>query len=398
MEAASSETGQVFGAIVDRVSANSIARQVVASGQDSEAVAREIVEGLAAPDLRLAFVFADWRYDPHVIARITQQGLAPAITVGGTTTGAIANAAPREHAVVGLGLYGDWLHVGVGVATDLRKAALTRSRDAVQRAAVSMGRSASGLDPTRHIAVTILDSGSQQEEAFCIGSAAAAPQIRFVGGCVATEVRDAARKPYVWLGGEVLSEAGLVLLLESELPFYAVSSAHLMPTDTKTVVTAAAGRVIETLDGRPALTRLRELTAAAGDEITMPRPSSHSFARYVDGVPYVRSITHFEDERVHLASAVETGHVLRLMRAGDLIGQTSKDLALAAERVGGTMGALLAFSCVGRHWEATAKNLDRELAGAYAQYGAVGAQSFGEQSGMLLVNHTLTALAIGSRK
>jgi len=371
---------------------------VVATGADTEAVAREIVEGLRAPDLRIAFVFADWQLDPQVFAQTTQRGLAPAVTLGGTTTGVIASSAPRDGiAAVGLGLYGDWVHAGVGVAADLPKSALTRSRDAVQRAAVSMGRSASGLDPSRHVAISLVDGRCGQEEAFCIGSAAAAPQIRFVGGCSSTEVASK-RKPYIWLGGEVMTDAGIVVILESELPFHAVTSSHLVSTETKTVVTAASGRVIEELDGRPALTRLREITAYLGDEITMPRPSSHSFARYVDGVPYVRSITHFEGESIHLASAVEAGHVLRVMRPGDLIGQTTKDLALAAEKVGGAMSALLAFSCAGRHWEAHMKNLDRELAGAYAQYGAVGYQSFGEQSGMLLVNHTLTGLAIGTRK
>ena len=312
--------------------------------------------------------------------------------------GVIASSAPRDGiSAVGIGLYGDWVHVGVGVASDLPKSALTRSRDAVQRAAISMGRSPNGLDPSRHVAITLVEGRCGQEEAFCIGSAAAAPQIRFVGGCTSTEV-ESRRKPYLWLGGEVMTDAGIVVILESELPFHAVNSAHLVATQTKTVVTEAAGRVITELDGRPALTRLREITAYLGDEITMPRPSSHSFARYVDGVPYVRSITHFEGEAIHLASAVETGHVLRVMRPGDLIGTTTRDLATAAERVGGSMAALLAFSCVGRHWEATAKNLDRELAGAYAHYAAVGYQSFGEQSGMLLVNHTLTGLAIGSRR
>jgi hypothetical protein len=373
-----------------------IARQAVATGTNSEQVAREIVDQLRAPDLRIAFVFADWRHDAATFARVTQHGLKPAIALGGTSVGVIANAAPFEGtSAVGLGLYGDWIHAGVGVATDLAKSALTRSRDAVQRAAVSMGRSANGLDPARNIAITLVEGRCGQEEAFCIGSAAAAPQIKFIGGCASTEVQGD-RKPYVWLGGEVMTDAGLVILLESQLPFHAINSAHLVPTEAKAVVTAASGRVISELDGQPALRRLREITAWLGNEITMPRPSTHAFARYVDGVPYVRSITHFEGENIHLACGVEVGHVLRIMRPGDMIGQTTKDLTIAAEKVGGSIGALLVFSCLGRHWEASARNLERELAGAYAHYGAVGCQSFGEQSGMLLVNHTLTGLAIGS--
>jgi hypothetical protein len=82
------------------------------------------------------------------------------------------------------------------------------------------------------------------------------------------------------------------------------------------------------------------------------------------------------------------------MRPGDLIAQTRNDLAATAERVG-QISALLAFSCIGRHWEAAARGIEKPLAQAYAAYPTIGFQSFGEQTGMLLVNHTLTGLAIG---
>ncbi|HEY5920273.1 MAG TPA: FIST C-terminal domain-containing protein, partial [Kofleriaceae bacterium] len=154
------------------------------------------------------------------------------------------------------------------------------------------------------------------------------------------------------------------------------------------------GRTIDELDGRPAADRLRELVGQIGDE---SRPSEYSFARFIDGMPYVRSMTHIEGTQIHLACAVEVGHVLRLMRPGDLIGQTSRDLAAVRARLGGDLAALFAFSCIGRHWDAAARGLERQLAETYAAYPTIGFQSFGEQTGMLLVNHTLTGLAIGAR-
>ena len=378
-----------------------IARHVFAAGTNATSVASEIVDGLRAPDLRCAFVFADWWIDPIAFARVLQRGLAPAPVIGGTTVGVIApDAIPCSSAAVGaaagLGLYGDWLRVGIGVGVDLPKAALTRSRDAVYAAAAELGTASDRLDRSRHFCVTISDGRCGHEEAFCIGSAAAAPQIRFVGGCVATDVQST-RKPYAWLNGDVMIDAGIVVMLESELPCHAVTSSHLVATDVTTVVTAASGRDIVELDGYPAATRLTKLVAHLG-ELDRSWSSQYSFARYVDGAPYVRSITHLEGEHVHLASAVDVGHVLRIMRPGDLIGQTQRDLAAAADKVGGTMSAMLAFSCIGRHWEAAARGLDRELATTYAAYPTVGFQSYGEQSGMLLVNHTLTGLAIGARR
>jgi hypothetical protein len=376
----------------------SIARQVVAEGQAAEAVAGAIVEQLRAPDLRFAFVFSDWRLDPATMAHVTRRGLAPAATVGATTIGVIARGAspgPGPQAV-GLGFYGDWIRVGIGVAQDLPNSALSRSRDALHHAASALGTTAAALDSSHHVGITLVDGQSGHEEAFCIGSAAAAPQIRMVGGAAATLIASD-RKGYVWMNGEVLSAAGIALVLESQLPFCAVTSSHVIPTELKTVVTAATGRAIIELDGRPAAERLRELVAPLG--LGVDNLASHySFARYIDGMPYVRSISHVAGERLMLASAVDIGHVLRVMRPGDLIGTTTRDLATAAERVGGTMSAFLAFSCLGRHREAAASNLERELAAAYAAHPSIGFQTYGEQSNMLLVNHTLTGLAIGDSR
>ena len=376
----------------------SIARQVVAEGSAAEKVAEAIVDQLRAPDLRFAFVFSDWRLDPGTMAQVMRRGLSPAATVGATTIGVIArdaNPGPAPQAV-GLGFYGDWIRVGIGVAQDLPKSALSRSRDAVHHAASALGTTAANLDPAQHVGITLVDGQSGHEEAFCIGSAAAAPQIQVVGGTAATLVASD-RKSYVWVNGEVLTSAGIALVLESQVPVHAVTSSHVLPTELKTVVTAADGRAIIELDGRPAASRLRELVTPLGASVEN-LASLYSFARYIDGKPYVRSIAHVSGERLVLASAVDTGHVLRVMRPGDLIGTTARDLAAAAERVGGSMSAFLAFSCMGRHNEAAARNLDRELAATYAAHPTIGFQTFGEQSNMLLVNHTLTGLAIGASR
>ena len=369
-----------------------IARSVFARGSEPAKVAGELVDVLAAPDLVLALVFADWRLDPATLARELQRGLGKAPVVGGTSVGVIsAGEAPIAAAA---GFYGDWLRVGIGVAPELSKSALPRSRDAVHRAAAALGAGPEALDPQRHVALTLVDGKSGHEEAFCIGSAAAAPQIRFVGGAASTE-HDSTRRSYVWTRGEAIADAGVVLVLESALPFEVVHSMHLVATDARTVVTAASGREIHELDGRPAAEQLHRLVAELGGTLDDARPTEYSFARYVDGVPYIRSLTQIEGTRIHLASAVETGHVLRLMQPGDLIGQTRRDLAAAAEQVGGRMSALLAFSCLARHWEAAARGLEGALAAAYAEYPTTGFQSYGEQTGMLLVNHTLTGLALG---
>jgi hypothetical protein len=376
--------------------AEPLARQALVTGDDPAKLASALVDQLASPALRIAFVFADRRLDPAAFAGMGRALSAP--VVGATTVGVLGAGAPAGDvpAAVGLGLYGSWVRAGIGVAPELSQAALTRSHEAVVQAATALGTTADALDPGRHVAITLLDGQCSAQEAFCIGSAACAPKIRFVGGGASSELDDEL-PARVWAGGEVLSDAGVVVVLDSELPFHAVSSCHLVPTELKTVVTSATGRVIDELDGWPAATRLRQLLEQLGEQLAEPRPT-HAFARYIDGAPYVRSLHRVSGTRLVLATAVEPGHVLRVMRPGDLIETTKRAFGTAAERVGGTMEAFLAFSCMGRHSEAVSRGLEHELATVYAAYPTVGAQTLCEQSSVLLVNHTLTGLAIGARR
>lgn len=371
-----------------------IARTVTAGGFEAWDVARDLLAGLDGDQLRLVVVFADWRIDSAALAKALQEKL-PAPVVGCTTIGVIGRGDQPQPTAAAIGFYGNWLRVGVGVAIELPKSALARSRDAVHQAAAALGTTVEALDPTRHVAITLVDGTSGCEEAFCIASAATAPQIRMVGGCAATEL-GSPRRAYVWMNGEALADAGIVVLLQTTLPFEAVTSQHMIATDVKTVVTAATGRTLDELDGRPAAVRLRELVAQLGGTLDETKPSEYSFARFVDGVPYLRSMTRIEGTHIHLACGVATGHVLRLMKPGDLIQKTQQDLANVSERIGGQIGAMLAFSCIGRHWEAAARGIESSLADAYARYPTIGFQSYGEQTGMLLVNHTLTGLAIGA--
>jgi len=377
----------------DRYSCRVIARNVTAQGDDATLVAKQLGEKLVARDLVVVVVFADWQVDAAQLASDLQRILAAPV-VGCTAIGVIGE--PGE--TVALGLYGDDLRVGIGIATELSKHTLARSRDGVERAATMLGLRTEQLDPVRHVAFTLVEGSAQIEEAFCIGSATAAPQLRMVGGVASTGLDPNSQallgKPVVFARGEALSDAAVTVVLELSRPYEVITSSHLVPTELKTVVTAASGRAITELDGIPARHRFEQLLDKLGGTIDGNKPITYTFARIVDGVAYVRSIRLIEDQQIMLASAVDAGHVLRVMRTGNLVEKTELDLASTAKRIGG-ISALLAFSCMFRDWEAAKLGIRPALATVYGAYPTTGFQSFGEQTGMLFVNHTLTALAIG---
>ncbi len=154
-------------------------------------------------------------------------------------------------------------------------------------------RSRSSTDRCRH------------EEPFCIGSAAAAPQIRFVGGGASTALDARGANPLgrtaVFANGEALSDAGIAVVLETSRRFEVITSNHLVATGIKTVVTAGAGRRIDELDGVPARAAPRRAPRPdRASSSTRPPATSYTFARFIDGTAYVRTIHSIEADRIEV--------------------------------------------------------------------------------------------------
>lgn len=381
-------------------------RQAYASGADTAAVAAALAEELAGSEAALVLVFADHRLRLGPIGAALERATgAPCVVCA--TTGVISAFDPSLRAAAGavvpgpaaappqavaLALSKRWARVGIGIARDLGHNAVAAARGATHQAAEALGLAPAVLEPERHVAITLFDGRSGHEESFCVGSAGAAPQVKFVGGVAWAEPGVA----NLAVGEVELFGAGVVLILESARPFRTVTSVHVEPSATRCVVTASHGRRILELDGFPAVSRYRKLLAELGApelgfDALVPR---YPMAMYMRSTPYIRSIRAAQGEVLELTSAISSGQVLRVMRAGDLVGSTIKDLAAAADALDG-IDLLLAFSCVSRRRDAITRNLQSSLAAAYASYPVAGFDSHGEQAGMVLVNHTLSALAIG---
>jgi hypothetical protein len=373
-------------------------RRVTVAGTDPGAVAADVARALGTPAPSLVIAFASWHLDPEGIARALADAFGETPVFGCTSTGEIGEGGYHEGTVTALALSSPRLRVGLGLAGELSRQALRSSRGAVVDAAAALGIDPAALDPKRHVAITLVDGRCGVEESFCLGSASSAPQIRFIGGS-ASDGFGADSRARVFFGGAAYADAGIVAILEPDVPFAVIESEHMIGTELRTVVTAAdhRRRIVHELDGFPAARRYQALIIASGgtERLDDVVASSYPFAAYVGGRPYVRSVAKIDGDALQFACAIEVGTVLRLMRPGDLVGTTEHALAHAAAEVGGRPSAVLAFSCLGRHREATARGLDAPLAALYARAPLIGFHSFGEQAGSLLVNHTLTGLVLG---
>lgn len=346
----------------------------------------------------LVLVFVDAALDPEQVAPALARALAPATVVGCTSSGEIAGPVTTGTAV-GVALGPPDFRFGVALAAGLSSGPLRAGRDAVIRAIAQLGLVADELDDRRHVVLTLHDGHANSAEAFCLGTAASAPRVGFVGG-VASHQLDAPIRPAVFVDGQAHHDAGVVVVLDSNLPFEVISCEHMVPTPLRVVVTGgdASGRLIHELDGYPAAERWRGLVASLGARppITSATAARFPFATYIGERPYVRSIVDVGPVVLRVAAAVDEGAVLRIMQAGDLVASTRAALDGVRERLG-PLAAVIAFSCIARHTEADDRGARAALDQLYAALPMCGFHSFGEQVGPLLVNHTLAALVLAQR-
>jgi len=341
--------------------------------------------------------FASPHVDGDALASAMHGSFGGVPLVGCTTAGEIGCSGFAEGSVVAMSLSSEELRVGVGLAKSIMSSPLSAGQKAASQAATALGLDASALKSDRHVALTLIDGRAQVEESFVAGVAATIPQLEIVGGS-ASDIISGPPRTRIFVDGEAHESAGLVVLFESDIPFATVVTQHLIPTDKSVVVTASEpdSRLVLELDGRPAIEVYGELVGRG--DIDNQVAGISPFILQMGGQNYVRSVMAVEGNALRFACAVETGVVLRFVERDDLLATTEAALDEAREKVGGEIVGLIVFNCLGRYLEAEVNGLTGALGTLLARYPIIGFNTFGEQTGALHVNHTLTALAFGSSR
>lgn len=370
-----------------------VVRRGFSTAQDEGGVARELAEAIADPSAALVLVFASPAYDASRLAAELAGAMAPTPVVGCTTAGEIGPTGFVSGSAVAMSLAAPSLRVGIGCVSPLASG-FRSGGAAVRQALAELGREPGELDLERCAGISIIDGRSGQEEVFIAGAASAVPGLRLVGGSASDDLRaDPAAR--IFHGGEARESCGLLVVFETDVPMMAFKSEHMVPDDRRVVVTGVEGRLIHELDGKSALAVYRDILGVSDGEISTELAGRYPFAQYVGGQPYVRSVMGVEGTSLRLACAVDKGVVLRPMRPGDLVAKTAADLRAADEKLGG-LGAMVAFSCLGRYFESEAAGSTGALGQVLTAYPVVGFNTFGEQFNALHMNHTLTALAFAA--
>lgn len=362
---------------------------------DEYQAAAEIETTIRQPDAKLVLFFASSYYDPEKINGAMGTRFGDLLLVGCTTAGEITPGGFKQRSITALSLASDKIDVAPALIREITEFSHPAGQKAVGDACRQLGVRADDLTGEDYFGLTLIDGLRAKEEVIMPSLSFSAPQIKIVGGSAADDNR--LNETHIFAQGETLTNAALFLLFKSQMPFEIIKTEHLLPTEKKVVITKAypeSRRVIE-INGKPAKAEYAHLLGVGEADLNMRLVAQHPFAYYVGDEPFIRSVSGLADDGLRFACAIEEGVVLTLMEPGDMIEDTGRAIRDTEERLGGRIGCLFIFNCLGRYLEAEAKGITAQLFAEYSVAPLIGFNTYGEQYCSLHINHTFTGLALG---
>lgn len=251
------------------------------------------------------------------------------------------------------------------------------------------------IDGSRVFAICLIDGLSNSEEAVTSAIHWQLDDIPLIGGSAGDELNF--RKTSLISGGEACSDAAIVILCATDIPFHVFKTDNFVPTDTKLVVTKSDPdhRVVYELNAGNAAEEYAASVGLLPGDLTPFSFASYPTIVRVGGEHFCRSIQKKNvDGSLSYFCAIDDGVVLSIARPVDMVESTHRALREVDEKLGGT-DVVLGFDCVLRRLDAINRQAVRGMSKLYAENHVVGFGTYGEQYQSMHLNQTFTGIAFG---
>lgn len=359
--------------------------------------AAEIAGELPADGLAMVLVFLSPYYDPERFVAEMAVHFGDTPVYGCTTAGELAPDGWEENSVVALafsasdfsvvarpifGLASFGVAEGRTIGSELRQELLRRDAEAEGR---------------RSFGLVLIDGMCRREEAVMSAIYASLDDIPIVGGSAGDGLRF--ERTWVFFGGRAYTDAAVLILVSTPLPFRPFKCDNFEPTSTKMVVTEADidQRLVKELNAEPAAEEYSRAVGISDTKLDAFSFASHPVLVRVGGAYYARSIQQVKpDGSLCFFCAIDEGMVLTAAKSRNPISATREVLSQLRDEIG-EVSIYLGFECIFRRLDAEQHQFAREMSELYRENRVIGFHTYGEQYGSMHVNQTLTGVAIGRR-
>jgi hypothetical protein len=359
--------------------------------------AADIARQLPSEGLAMVLVFLSPYYDPHEFVAEIASVLGSVPVFGCTTAGELSPDGWGDNSVVALGFAAADFSIVARPLPDLGNFRVEDGRRICTELRHESARCSPDAEGQNCFGLLLIDGLCRREEAVMSAIYASLDNIPVVGGSAGDGLRF--EKTWVFYDGQAHSDAAILILLKTALPFRLFKCDNFEPTTTKMVVTEAdvERRVVKEINAEPAAEEYSRAVGIMDTKLDAFSFASHPVLVRVGGAYYARSIQQMNpDGSLSFFCAIDEGMVLTAAQPRNPIGAMHDLFAETRDEIG-DVSIYIGFECVLRRLDAEQHQFARDMSELYRNNNVVGFHTYGEQYRSMHVNQTLTGVAIGKR-
>jgi len=297
----------------------------------AEQAVADLAGQLPSDELALILLFVSPSYDPHqFIAEISRQFDGVPVC-GCTTAGELAPDGWDENSVVALAFSRADFSAVVRPILNLDSFRVEDGRRIGAELRQELLRVSSQVESGSPFGLVLIDGLCRREEAVMSAIYASLDDIPIVGGSAGDGMRF--ERTWVFLDGKAYTNAALLILLSTSLPFRVFKCDNFEPRPQKMVVTEAdiENRTVMELNAEPAAQEYSRVVGIMDAKLDPFSFASHPVLVRVGGSYYARSIQRVEpDGSLHFFCAIDEGMVLTAATSRSL-GIRNSPLAVSSD-------------------------------------------------------------------
>ncbi|MCD4707541.1 MAG: FIST C-terminal domain-containing protein [Candidatus Sabulitectum sp.] len=253
-----------------------------------------------------------------------------------------------------------------------------------------------GFDPEKMFGFLLIDGLSIMEETVTAALYSALRGVSIIGGSAGDSLKF--KETSVFANGRFVTNAAVLTIVETLLPFKTFKLQHFVPSDKEMVITEADSfkRIVYEIDGGPAAEEYAEIIGLKAEELTSQIFAMYPVMLQIGDDWYVRSIEKVNDDgSLTFFCAIDNGLPLTVAEGVGLV-ETLKEKVEEIQREFPSIELTLGYDCILRRLEINEKNKSKEVEAELNKINFIGFSTFGEQFNSIHVNQTLTGVVFGS--
>lgn len=367
----------------------------VSDNPDPVAAAAELYQGLNHGNISLVMFFCSTDYDLETLSQALGDKFGDLPLIGCTTAGEITPRGYGSGSITGISFSADEFAIELSLFRNLTDVTFTEVQtlthsmlDRCQKKQVAPIRGHS-------FALALLDGLSVREEQLLNMLSANLGSIPLLGGSAGDDL--CFKDTHVYFDGEFISDAAILVLINTCCDFEVFSIDHLVDTNEKLVVTDAdcdKRRVYE-LNATPAAQEYADFLGLDVSQLNPTVFALNPLSVRIGERFYPRAIQKVNDDlSLSFYCAVENGIVLTRSQPTAILERTEQLFEDISRKIGPPQ-LVIGCDCVFRRLEVEYRELTEEISNLYERNRVIGFNTYGEQFDGLHLNQSFTGVAIG---